>query len=85
MVISLVLAQIELFKRATGRQCLLLLDDLPGELDQQRRSRLLSVMAGLGVQAFAGAMQAAEIDTSDWRTYSVFQVEQGRLRGCYSV
>ncbi|MFQ6021566.1 MAG: DNA replication/repair protein RecF [Acidiferrobacterales bacterium] len=85
VVISLLLAHVELFMRESGRRCLLLLDDLPGELDAQRCARLLSVMARLGVQTFATAMEPQAIDTTGWRAHTVFHVEHGRLDPGHNV
>ncbi len=82
VVTSLLLAQVDLFMRETGRQCVLLLDDLPGELDTEGRGRLLSAIAQLRTQTFVTALQASDIDATEWRAHAMFHVEHGRLHAC---
>jgi DNA replication and repair protein RecF len=77
-VVALRLAQIDLYLRGAGRQCVLLLDDIAGELDAQRRQELLAALGSLGAQAFITATEASRIVTRAGQT-RVFHVEQGRL------
>jgi recombinational DNA repair ATPase RecF len=56
----------------------LLLDDIAGELDAQRRQELLAALGSLGAQAFITATEASRIVTRAGPT-RVFHVEQGRL------
>jgi DNA replication and repair protein RecF len=77
-VVALRMAQIDLYLRGAGRQCVLLLDDIAGELDAQRRQELLAAMGSLGAQAFITASEASRVLTRAGQT-RVFHVEQGRL------
>ncbi|MFQ5755925.1 MAG: AAA family ATPase [Acidiferrobacterales bacterium] len=61
------------------RNAVLLLDDLAGELDAQRRQRLLAALGSLGAQAFITVTEASRMVTRAGQT-RVFHVEQGRLR-----
>lgn len=78
IVAALVLAQIEYFARQRGEPCILLVDDLPSELDEKHRRRFLETLAGLGVQVFASAIEAEGLDGGEWLARKVFHVEQGR-------
>jgi hypothetical protein len=47
LVIALVLAQAELYQRHVGDACILLIDDLPAELDADNRVRVMHTLAAL--------------------------------------
>ncbi len=79
-ITTLLLAQIDLFMRAGGAQCLLLLDDFAGELDENSRSRLLAVLATLGVQTFASAGTTAACSTWNKAIYAPPRRSDGRVR-----
>ncbi|MCZ6731191.1 MAG: DNA replication/repair protein RecF [Gammaproteobacteria bacterium] len=79
-IIALRLAQVELVRQQCGRQCLLLLDDVSGELDQEHQARLMAVAAALDTQAFVTVMEPAELDTDAWQDCKVFHVEHGQVR-----
>ncbi|KPK11841.1 MAG: hypothetical protein AMJ68_04295 [Acidithiobacillales bacterium SG8_45] len=79
MTLVLRLAQLEDFVDETGRDCILLLDDLAAELDAQRRARVMSLLASLPLQIFATATEQSHLDTSAWDDLKVFHVEQGNI------
>lgn len=85
IVIALRLAQMELFYQETGRKPVLLLDDVPAELDHQHRTRLMEKLARLQLQIFATTTHANEIPTQFWPDCQVFHVEQGKLRRVETV
>ena len=47
---------------AEGLDVALLLDDLPAELDRQRRAALFSVVSQLGAQVFATSIDESDLD-----------------------
>jgi DNA replication and repair protein RecF len=79
MTLVLRLAQLEYFVEVTGRDCILLLDDLAAELDEDRRGQVMALLASLPLQVFATATELSHLDTGAWRSHKVFHVEQGRI------
>ena len=61
LVCALKLAQCGLMRRQ-GLDVLLLVDDLPAELDRERRAALFGLIAQLGVQVFATSIEEADLD-----------------------
>ena len=80
LITALRLAQLELFASLSERNCLLLLDDLPSELDTRFRSRLLALVQQLPAQSFVTATDAALLNADDWPEHQRFHVEQGVIR-----
>lgn len=81
-VMALRLAQAELLKADTGQSCLLLLDDLPAELDPGALGRLMAWLSAHDNQAFItsippDALPVAEANRNRTRW---FHVEQGSMR-----
>lgn len=60
-VSALLLAQAQLFARARGEAVILLIDDLPAELDGTRRSRLLALVKNLEIQSLVTTTDLALI------------------------
>lgn len=79
LVIALVLAQAELYQRHTGASCILLIDDLPAELDAGNRERVMQTLAGLDAQWFITALEPGLLDAAPWREARVFQLGDGVL------
>ncbi|MEJ2390853.1 MAG: DNA replication/repair protein RecF [Gammaproteobacteria bacterium] len=59
---------------------ILLIDDLPAELDPDRRQRLLSAAAETGAQLFMTATEASLIPLQAWEAKKMFHVEHGKFR-----
>jgi len=78
LIIALRLAQVRLFSQQTGRQCTLLADDVGAELDHEHRGRVLEMLAGLGSQVFATAIDVHEVLAVEHRA-SMFHVEHGKF------
>ena len=79
LIFALVLSQAELFRRSTGRGCLLLVDDLPAELDGENRGRLLSLLADLPVQALITSIDPVAVMEGGWASVRRFRLECGAL------
>jgi len=58
---------------------ILLIDDLPAELDSKRRASLLSAAASTGAQVFITATEANLIPGRDWAEKKLFHVERGEI------
>jgi len=80
LVIAFRLAAIEFLHQATGKNCCLLIDDLPAELDETRRDLFSQYIANLPIQQFITATDRSLINTKFWPDYRVFHVEHGVLK-----
>lgn len=76
---ALLLAQTAAFERATGRDVLVLVDDLPSELDSQARETFLSILVERRRQCFVTALSRNDLTTSGEAETRMFHVEHGRL------
>ncbi|MCB1771290.1 MAG: DNA replication/repair protein RecF [Candidatus Competibacteraceae bacterium] len=79
LVIALVLAQAELYRRHVGDACILLIDDLPAELDADNRMRVMRALAALDAQVFITAIESELLDAVLWRESRTFHLSQGRI------
>ena len=59
---------------------ILLIDDLPAELDPIRRARLMTAVASTQVQLFVTATEENLIPLAGWEHKKVFHVERGEFR-----
>ncbi len=80
LVIALRLAEIQALLEVGGRQCCVLIDDLPAELDRQHRRRLAEHLAAIPTQVFLTSTDSTQIDLAPWSTAKTFHVERGTLR-----
>lgn len=78
VIASLYLAQATINTKATAEKTLLLVDDLPAELDPDNRERFLRKLSALGNQAFVTGTDQGFSDVLPNKT--LFHVEQGALR-----
>jgi DNA replication and repair protein RecF len=58
---------------------LLLVDDIPAELDEQNRNKLMSVIMSMQNQAFITAIEPTSFDKQTLSAGKVFHVEHGNL------
>jgi DNA replication and repair protein RecF len=80
LVIALVLAQARLYRAHCDSPCILLIDDLPAELDAHYRERVLSALAGMETQLFITAIEAGALDAAVRPGARVYAVDHGDLR-----
>jgi len=80
MLIALRLAQIQRLFRSADKRCCLLIDDLPAELDNERRQLLSGLLATMPVQVFVTTTDVEAISTKSWTSHSLFHVEQGTIK-----
>ncbi|MFZ1325544.1 MAG: DNA replication and repair protein RecF, partial [Candidatus Contendobacter sp.] len=79
LVIALVLAQAELYRRHAGDACILLIDDLSAELDPLNRTRVVQALAALDGQLFVTAIEPDALALGSWPEARIFQLCQGRI------
>lgn len=84
VVCALKVAQGYVFAKFTGNPCVYLVDDLPAELDQYHRSRLVEWLEKLGGQVFVTGVEQDAL-VADWLerphlARKVFHVEQGAVK-----
>lgn len=80
LIAALKLAQLQLIQNATGRQCVVLVDDLPAELDKAGRDRLIGLIGTLPAQAFITAIDERMLSTRGLGEVKMFHVEHGNIR-----
>lgn len=80
LAVLLKLAQARIFRRDTGLSPVVIIDDLPSELDAEHRQRLLEELRSLQAQVFVTSIEADEIPQEGWGEARMFHVEQGRVR-----
>ncbi len=80
LVIALVLAQAQLYQSCRGRPCVLLIDDLPAELDAHHRGRILSCLAATPHQLFITAIEPIHLFEAPWRAVHHLALEAGQVR-----
>lgn len=80
LVIALHLGQVAALRELTGRSCIVLVDDLPAELDQMHRERLMNLLEQLGVQVLVTAIDLARFGVKPTGDMRVFHVEHGSIR-----
>jgi len=76
LICAMTLAQL----KRLNQDCILLVDDLPAELDPQRRAYLLSAMKETGAQVMVTATESDLIDASIWEGSKMFHVEHGSFQ-----
>ena len=74
------LAQIAQFRAVRDQTPLLLVDDLPAELDPGHRARLLALLVESGAQLFVTATEPGLIEPAGDQSIKMFHVEHGRVR-----
>lgn len=78
-VVALKLAEIQAVQNTTGESAVLLLDDVLSELDQTRRTRLLSRIADLGGQVIVTATDASLLNEDQLAHLPLFHASSGEL------
>ena len=76
---ALFLAQARLYTSRLSKPCILLVDDLPSELDKRHRQALLDILFSTQGQIFITTTDLSAIDPAGYESSVVFHVEQGSL------
>lgn len=73
----LMLTQIEHVQKKNERKCIVLLDDIRAELDQDHANALLASLQSLQSQVIASAIEPEQVNLQAWANTAVFHVKQG--------
>ncbi len=79
LVAAMRIAQVHLLVQGRGEGCVLLVDDLPAELDAERRARLLDLLKATGAQLFVTATDPGLVPAELFPTRKKFHVKHGEL------
>ena len=79
VVYALKLAQASLFDNS-NQGCLVLIDDLQSELDENHRNQVLQLLCKTKSQIFITATDADSLDTGYWSEKKMFHVEHGNIQ-----
>lgn len=79
LMCAMYLAQAALFKARTQRQCVILLDDLPAELDAEHRRKLIELLCAIDVQVMVTATDKDLLQIPQGAEARLFHVEQGLI------
>ncbi|PIE83737.1 MAG: DNA replication/repair protein RecF [Candidatus Contendobacter odensis] len=79
LIIALVLAQAMLYQQHVKDSCIMLIDDLPAELDANNRQRIMQTLVALDLQLFITAIEPELLDTRGWPQAKKFYLKAGRL------
>ncbi len=82
VVCALKLAQCQLMTKDANKNCILLIDDLPAEIDSVHQAKLCEVLDGLNLQLFMTCVEAADLVKQPWtdkKNIRVYDVEKGDI------
>ncbi len=77
LICAMYLAQAALLKARAQRQCIILVDDLPAELDTQHRRKLIDLLCGLDAQIMVTTTDRGLIHVPEMVERKMFHVEHG--------
>ncbi len=76
---ALILAQAKLLNQRLNDRGILLVDDLPAELDPIHRESFLTLLNKIGSQLFVTTTEASLLPLDSFPSYTMFHVEHGKL------
>jgi DNA replication and repair protein RecF len=79
LVLALKLAQARVMWSEQGRAPVMLVDDLPSELDRAHRERVMDLLLDLDGQVFVTAIDPDQVGRCGWESARMFHVEHGRV------
>ncbi len=79
LVSAMRLAQTTHLRERLKQQSIILVDDLPAELDETHRNRLVELLIESGAQLFITATNPTSLNTQAWPTCKMFHVEHGQI------
>lgn len=75
LVLILRLAQLQLYKQLSNKNCLLMIDDINSEIDKRHQQLLLNILQQLEMQIIVNCIDKNDIDFSAWHNKTVFHVK----------
>jgi DNA replication and repair protein RecF len=88
VVCALRLAQCDLMVKSTQKKCVLLIDDLPAEIDASHQGKLCTLLDSLDIQLFMTCVVADDLVNQPWeklKYLKVFQVLKGETEETQSL
>lgn len=79
IIVSFMLAQVQLQQERSVPMGAFLLDDLSSELDARHQYRVLTALRDLNSQVFVSAIEPETVDTSQWQEAKKFHVKHGKV------
>lgn len=79
VIVSFMLAQVQLQQERSVPTGAFLLDDLTSELDARHQYRVLTALRELDSQVFVSAIEPERVDTTEWQEAKKFHVEHGKV------
>ena len=80
LVCALRLAQIQYLEHLSQQSCIILVDDLPAELDKSHRRKLIALLDETDAQVFITTTDAQLLELDSKASQKVFHVEHGELK-----
>ncbi len=80
LVCALRLAQIQYLQHLSQQSCIILVDDLPAELDKAHRDRLMVLLDNTDAQIFVTTTDASLLAVNPQTSKKVFHVEHGKIK-----
>ncbi len=80
LVCALRLAQIQYLQHISQQSCIILVDDLPAELDKAHRDRLMVLLDDTDAQIFVTTTDANLLAVNPQTSKKVFHVEHGKIK-----
>ncbi|MBW1916174.1 MAG: hypothetical protein JRI86_14780, partial [Deltaproteobacteria bacterium] len=77
---ALYLAQVQLQQHRGHRTALLLIDDLPSELDMEHQEIVLGLLTKLPSQVVLSCIDLRQLETAEGRAKKLFHVKQGHVK-----
>jgi len=77
LVCALRLAQIQYLQHLSQQSCIILVDDLPAELDKAHRDRLMTLLDDTDAQVFVTTTDASLLNVNPQTSKKVFHVKHG--------
>ena len=77
LICAMLIAQAIIYRDLSAKSCVILIDDLKAELDQEHVERVMSLLKGLDVQTIMTATDKEVLKPFCYDGYKMFHVERG--------
>lgn len=79
LIVALMVAQAQLYRLQREDSCILLIDDLPAELDRSNRAKVIRCLAQAEGQIFVTTIDRELVDTTAWNDAQIFRLHSGGI------
>ena len=77
LICAMLISQALVYRNHSSKDCVLLVDDLKAELDQEHVARIMNLFEGLDAQIIMTATEKEALEPFYFDTYKTFHVERG--------